>query len=277
MPPSNLDAKAQGLPYEPLSVVAAEDGWLVVDKPAGVSMHNDPGDDLCARVQHLLAADLRLASRTGYAEGGAVRVPHRLDRDTSGLALLCVSASALAFYGAAFQARRIGKCYLAVLHGRLGETGGAGLWTYALARSGAGRQFPAGRGKRTACRTAFQAIAHSDHYTLAACAPLTGRPHQIRRHAKLAGHPVVGDRRYGSMRSLRYLKEKAGFTRLGLHAWGLDLPGYDRPDRQVVLSGSFPRVLRQLLAGDGGPPDAVVEDALRNLSDPRGWPGNSVL
>jgi len=271
---SNDDPMKQGLAPEPLPVVAAGEGWLVVDKPAGISVHNDPGGDLCARVQRLLAADRRLAARTGYAEGGAVRAPHRLDRDTSGLALLCVHASALAFFGAAFQARRIGKCYLAVLHGRLGGAEGIGLWTFALARSGAGREYPAGRGTRTACRTAFQAIAHSAHYTLAACTPLTGRPHQIRRHAKLAGHPVVGDRRYGSTRSLRYLKEKAGFVRLGLHAWGLDLPVPHGTGRKVVLSGALPQTFQDLLEGDGGPSGAVLAEALRELADPHRWPGN---
>jgi len=273
---ANNDPMKQGPAPEPLPLAAAGDGWLVVDKPAGVSVHNDPGDDLCARVQRLLTADLRLADRTGYAGGDAVHAPHRLDRDTSGLALLCVSAPALAFYGAAFQARRIGKCYLAVLHGRLDEMDGSGLWTFALARSGAGRQHPAGRGKRTPCRTAFQPIAHSDHYTLAACAPLTGRPHQIRRHAKLAGHPVVGDRRYGSTRSLRYLKEKAGFARLGLHAWGLELPVPGGVDRRVVTVGTLPPALLELLSGDGGPSSAALAKALQELADPRRWPGNSV-
>ena len=171
----------------PLPVAAAGDGWVVVDKPAGVSVHNDPGVDLCTSVQRLLAADRQLAAKTGFA-GGDIHAPHRLDRDTSGLVLLCCQASALAFYGAAFQARRVGKCYLAVLHGRLDTAAGAGEWAFALARSGAGRMHPAGpRGQWVPCRTVFRVLLHSDHYTLVACTPLTGRPHQIRRHAKLAG------------------------------------------------------------------------------------------
>ena len=256
-------------------MVAAGDGWLVMDKPAGISVHNDPGQDLISRAGRLLAADPGLAAQIGFAEDSAIQAPHRLDRDTSGLVLLCVGAPALAFFGAAFQARGIGKCYLALLHGRLEGTAGGGLWAFALAPSAAGRTHPAGRGRRVACRTAFQVLLHSDHYTLAACTPLTGRPHQIRRHAKLAGHPVVGDRRYGSTRSLRYLKEKAGFARLGLHAYGLDLPRPDRTDRQVVVTESLPQAFIQLVAGDGGPSEDVVGDALRDLADPRRWPGHS--
>jgi len=261
--------------HKPLQVAATGDGWLVVDKPAGISVHNDPGQDLCAHVRDLLAADPRLAETIGFAADGAIHTPHRLDRDTSGLVLLCSKPSTLAFYGAAFQARRIGKCYLAVLHGPMDGAAAAGLWTFGLARTAAGRKHPAGRGKRAACRTAFQVIARSNHYALAACAPLTGRPHQIRRHAILAGHPVVGDRRYGSTRSLHYLKGRAGLERLGLHAYGLDLPVPDRPDRSVVLSGAFPQALLELLTKDGSPPGAL-ENALRELSDPRRWPGYSI-
>ena len=256
------------------SPVAAGEGWLVVDKPAGVSVHNDPGKDLCSRVQALLAEDRRLAEQTGFAAGGAIHAPHRLDRDTSGLVLLCCSAPSLAFYGAAFQSREIRKCYLAILHGRVDGGGGTAFWEFPLARSGAGRAHPAGKGPKVPCRTAFQVLGHSDHYTLIVCAPLTGRQHQIRRHAKLAGHPVAGDRRYGSARSLRYLREKAGFGRLGLHACGLDLPVAGRPDRRVVLSREVPREFRQLLAEDGGGAQMAWEHVGRNLANTEHWPGD---
>jgi 23S rRNA-/tRNA-specific pseudouridylate synthase len=261
----------------PVAVAAAGQGWIVVDKPAGVSVHNDPGRDLCARVQTLLTEDPQVAQATGFAAGRDPHAPHRLDRDTSGLVLLCCQESALQHFGAAFRDRRVGKCYLAVLHGHLEGPGGVGLWSYPLARSGGGRRNPSGQGRRAVCRTAFQVLGHSDHYTLAACAPLTGRRHQIRRHAKLAGHPVVGDRRYGSPRSLRFLRETAGFDRLALHAWGLDLPLPSRGARQVVLSRTPPRIFFQLLAADGDTAMTAWEDVLRELADPIRWPGRGAL
>jgi len=63
------------------------------------------------------------------------------------------------------------------------------------------------------------------------CSPLTGRQHQIRRHAKLAGHPIIGDRRYGTTRSCNYLEKNHGFRRLGLHAFSITihLPGQSNP------------------------------------------------
>jgi hypothetical protein len=93
-------------------------------------------------------------------------------------------------------------------------------------------------------------LAHSLHYSLIECEPLTGRKHQIRRHAKLAGNPVAGDRRYGSVRSLSYLRRHLDFNRLGLHAHALTLtlPGDDYPTR--FQSGGLPDPMRLLLEKD---------------------------
>lgn len=257
-----------------VEVAAAGQGWLVVEKPAGLSVHNDPGRDLCSRVATMLAGDRRLAEKTCSDVLSGLHAPHRLDRDTSGLVLLCCTREALTFYGRAFQERRVGKCYLAVLHG---ELPGKGIWDFSLARSGAGRRDPVGKGRRAVCRTAYKAIRSSRHYTLTAVAPLTGRKHQIRRHAKLAGHPVVGDRRYGSLRALRYLRETAGFERLGLHACGLDLPEWLDGNHRVVVSSDCPRTFFRLLDADGGEMTAEGEDIRLLLGDPRRWPGKQRL
>jgi 23S rRNA-/tRNA-specific pseudouridylate synthase len=123
-----------------------------------------------------------------------------------------------------------------------------------------------------ASRTAFQVMRHSAHYSLVACSPLTGRKHQIRRHAKLAGHPVVGDRRYGSPRSLRFLRETAGFERLGLHAYGLDLPLPQVTERRMVFSPTLPPAFVRLLAGDSAQPAAAWEAIVRTLPACRLWP-----
>jgi len=258
-----------------LPVVAAEPGWLVVDKPSGVSVHNDPGRDLCSIVSAMLVRDRQLAERTAFA-GDGVHAPHRLDRDTSGLVLLCGTPEVLRFFGQAFQERRIGKRYLAIVHGRL-ETqegvDGEGVWSFHLAPAGGGRANPAGKGKRVASRTAYQVLQYSAHYTLVACTLLTGRTHQIRRHAKLAGHPVVGDRRYGSPRSLRYLREAQGFERLGLHAYGLDLPLPGQPEHRVIYSRALPPELIQLLAGDSEVSDAEWEGVLLGAAGCRLWSG----
>jgi 23S rRNA-/tRNA-specific pseudouridylate synthase len=259
----------------PLSIVATGPGWLVVDKPIGLSVHNDPGRDLCSGVQALLSWDPSLAHRTGFRPGDGAHAPHRLDRDTSGLVLVCCTAPALQFYGRAFRERQIRKSYLAIVHGRLMAPGGRGTWSFPLARSGGGRATPAGRGKRLASRTAFQVMGHSRHYTLIVCAPLTGRQHQIRRHAKLAGHPVVGDRRYGSPRSLRFLETSESFVRLGLHAHGLELPPPTGDERRRIISSGLPVEFIRLLVADSDITAVAWEGMLKPLADPSAWPPHS--
>ena len=100
------------------------------------------------------------------------------------------------------------------------------------------------------CVTRWRPLACSLHYSLIECVPLTGRKHQIRRHAKLAGNPIVGDRRYGSGRSREYLRRNHDFDRLGLHSHLLiiRLPGESQAT--TFTSGGLPEAMRRLLEAD---------------------------
>lgn len=236
---------------EKILLVACGATWLVVDKPSGMSIHNDPGGDLCSlalaahQAGHLPELDPRVT---------ALHAVHRLDRDTSGIVLLAGSSQTQAFLSKQFADRKVHKEYLAVVHGGdLGESTDLfkeGVWDWSLTAAAAGRKDPMGKGKRVPCSTRWQVLARSPHYSLIQCMPASGRKHQIRRHAKLAGHPVVGDRRYGSMRALNYLKEHYRFDRLALHAHRLSirLPESDRPT--VFSSQGLPHEIERLLVLD---------------------------
>lgn len=233
-----------------IPVVACGSRWLVVEKPFGMSVHNDPGSDLCSLVLTAVRAGSLPAVGTDCP---AIHAAHRIDRDTSGVVMLAGDPETLAFFGGQFAAKSVCKQYLAVVHGRL-ESPPADPgwldWTWPLTTTAAGRNDPMGRGKRRSCITRWRTLAHSLRYSLVECAPLTGRKHQIRRHAKLAGHPVVGDRRYGSKRSLAHLRRHHDFNRLGLHAHAvaLRLPGDAK--NTTFQSGGLPKEMRQLLDSD---------------------------
>jgi RluA family pseudouridine synthase len=226
-----------------IPVIAAGDGWMVVEKPSGMSVHNDPGSDLVSHVSR----DPRRAGTFG------VHPVHRLDRATSGLMILCSAPEALRFFAKQFEAGTVIKGYVAVLHGRMQTVPGDGEWSawdWPLAADAGGRRFPQGRGAVKECCTRFRARELSRHYTMVECEPLSGRTHQIRRHAKLAGHPVVGDRRYGSLRSIAHVRKQCGFMRLALHAMQIRVvpPGEPRP--VTFRSSAVPAELCGLLAGD---------------------------
>ncbi len=234
----------------PITVIGCGARWLVVEKPCGISIHNDPGSDLCS----LVLAALRSRRLTGLSpEISALHAAHRLDRDTSGIVLLAGDSETLAFFGRQFAEKTVGKRYLAVVHGCIEVTAADPEWmdwTWPLTAAAAGRNDPMGSGSQMPCATRVRLVSHSPHYSLIECEPLTGRKHQIRRHAKLAGHPVVGDRRYGSARSLAYLHRQHNFQRLGLHAHTLAIRLPDENKITMFQSNGLPEQLRQLLESD---------------------------
>ncbi|GAB6094948.1 hypothetical protein JCM14469_12000 [Desulfatiferula olefinivorans] len=218
----------------PPGVIDGGPGWIVVDKPAGISVHNEPGRDLVSLVADRLRSDSGLADRVGYREGMRPAPAHRLDRDTSGVILFGLHADMLRFFARQFETRRVDKHYLALVHGQFDEPDL--LWDAPLSPDGGGRTQPAGKGKKVDCRTRVRVLEQSPHYALIACELLTGRKHQIRRHARLGGHPVLGDERYGSKRAVDFVRTRAGFDRLGLHAHRLELILPGSPDGLTFTS-----------------------------------------
>ena len=62
---SKKNMKKQTTSEAPIKILAAGEGWLAVDKPAGISVHNDPGRDLCSTLSIRLRKDADLKTSTG--------------------------------------------------------------------------------------------------------------------------------------------------------------------------------------------------------------------
>jgi 23S rRNA-/tRNA-specific pseudouridylate synthase len=233
----------------PVPLIASGGGWIVVDKPAGMSVHNEPGRDLCSLMAAWLRAQTGSASDLGCDPRFGVHAVHRLDRETSGLLLLACRRDISEILSREFVQGRVEKEYLALVHGLI-PAGAAGSWEWPLSPSAGGRNDPQGRGARSASLTRYHRLESGRRYTLLSCRPLTGRQHQIRRHAALAGHAILGDRRYGSPRACRYLAEHHNFTRLALHAAALTLRLPDPERAQRFESPELPEAIRALLDHD---------------------------
>ncbi len=236
-----------------IPVVALGKGWLVVDKPAGMSVHNEPGRDLCSVIAAFIKKETPIRERIGMDPDFGVNPVHRLDKETSGLLTLALSREVFRSLSNQFEAGQVKKRYVAILHGRLERPEGTdpwGIWTWALTSAAGGRQNPEGTGRRQESRTLYRVLDHSAHYTMVEIELLSGRTHQIRRHAKLSGHPVVGDLRYGSARAAKYLGGNHAFNRLGLHARALTilLPGEKTPT--TIESPAIPGQLLDLFKND---------------------------
>lgn len=169
-----------------IDIVFHDEHLLVLAKPSGLpsqaGKHGDPG-----LIEHVHAAGL----------GGAALV-HRLDQPASGLLVLGCSALGNRALTHALRAHRVGRTYLAVL----GAPATTPRWDRDL------------DGKRAVTQVASMASPAGYHAVRLQLE--TGRTHQIRRHAAMAGTPIVGDRRYGGALG-------RAWPRLALHAFELEL------------------------------------------------------
>jgi len=194
-----------------------EDGdLLVVDKPAGLAVHGGSG------LNFGLIECLR-QMRTGdrYLE-----LVHRLDRDTSGLIMIARRPAILRELHRQLRDDEVDKRYLALVSGRWDANCRiveAPLEKNVL-RSGERMVRVSGEGKRAV--TAFSIVERFEGATLLEAKPVTGRTHQIRVHALHAGHPILGDEKYGDDAAAALARE-IGLGRLFLHACSLrfSLPG----------------------------------------------------
>lgn len=184
--------------------------FLAVDKPPGMSVHNqeDP--------QNLLSLLERQFGKKLYPV-------HRLDKETSGVQILALDERAARKLAGEFQERAVRKLYTGVVRG---ELAGAGVWRQPLSDKAEGRKNPAGLAKdRVACETRYQVLKNSRYFTLCEFDLITGRQHQIRKHAALAGHALIGDGRYGDPKYNGRMAEIYGTDRMFLHCSRVELAG----------------------------------------------------
>jgi 23S rRNA pseudouridine1911/1915/1917 synthase len=194
--------------------VLYEDPYLiVVNKPAGLSVHPGAGNPDGTLVNALLYHCSSLSGIAGQLRPGVV---HRLDKETSGC--LVAAKDDLTHQGLSrqFAGRQVEKYYLALCQGRFAAKKGE-------INKSIGRH-PVHRKKMTIsdrgrnALTLYWVLEEIQDYSLVLCRLLSGRTHQIRVHLQHLGHPIAGDKVYG--------RGPRRFERQMLHAWRL---GFTHP------------------------------------------------
>lgn len=215
--PEPAPASPIAQPEIDVAVVYEDEDLLIVDKPSGLVVHPAPGHDDGTLVNALLGR----AGPEGFGGIAGVRRPgivHRLDRDTSGLLMVARTDLAQHSLMAQLKARRIKKTYVALVLGSVGAA--VGRIEAPIGRDPRHRTrmavVPDGRPATTGYRVAERFAS----WTLLELDLVTGRTHQIRVHLDAIGHPVAGDRVYGTGTSSRGPET---LERLFLHAWQLEL------------------------------------------------------
>lgn len=195
-----------------LDILYEDDRIAVVNKPAGLPMHR-------TAVPEANLVELGMGYMVWRNTPCKLYPVNRLDRGTSGVVVLAKSSTSAGIYGRQVKETGLAKLYLALVKGTPDKS-----CVIDMALDG--------KESETRCERLLTAPGSA----LLAVTPVSGRLHQIRRHLAMIGHPVMGDKRYGSDE----LKGMAGFA---LHSFRTAL---------VTTQGSVQSVCAPL-------PDALLD------------------
>jgi 23S rRNA pseudouridine1911/1915/1917 synthase len=178
----------------PLKILYEDNDVIVVDKPAGLTVHPAPGHP-----EHTLANAIlsHLPEIPDTGEWQRPGIVHRLDKDTSGLIIIAKNNLAHRKLTEQFKARTVKKIYLTLVKGKVTPNRGTIEAPIGRDRGHREKMAIADRSHGREARTKYRVLKHIGNYSLLEALPETGRTHQIRVHLAAIGYPVIGDKVYG--------------------------------------------------------------------------------
>lgn len=196
------------------SIVHEDKALIVINKPAGIAVHGGSG----------LSGGVIEVFRQLRPDARDIELVHRLDRDTSGLLMIAKKRSMLRFLHEQLRGDGVDKRYHALVRGHWPAAKkkiNAPLLKNTL-RSGERMVEVNDEGKEAL--TEFRVLRrYGEFATLVEARPVTGRTHQIRVHARHAGHAIAGDPKYGDEAFSQEIRDLGG-KRLFLHSANLVIP-----------------------------------------------------
>lgn len=206
-------------------VIFENEDFIAVNKPAGLLTIPDRYNYEQPSLSKMLEAI-----------AGKIFIVHRLDRDTSGVILFAKNESSHKYFSQLFEKRVVEKTYLGIVKGSFTEKEGIINEPIAEHPHHKGVMIIDKKGKASV--TEYKVIEDYGIYSLIRFRIQTGRTHQIRIHAKFAGHPIICDATYGDGKSILLSSFKKKYklskdseqehpliNRTALHSFQLKLPG----------------------------------------------------
>ncbi|MBY0554771.1 RNA pseudouridine synthase [bacterium] len=184
-----------------IQIVEENKYFIVLIKPEGFSVHNQSPS---------VAEWLKKASKP-------LHFVNRLDQDTSGLMVVAKDPE---WHNPLAEALDEGqKFYRALLRNPWKKDDKDVTWSWAISDKAEGRQNPKGiSSERQEATTQVNVLRTNQYFTEVYIELMTGRMHQIRKHAAIAGHPVVGDSRYNDKKYNENIAKLYNNSRMHLHA-----------------------------------------------------------
>lgn len=234
-----------------IRVVYEDAHILVMDKPAGILS------------QKAEAADLSLNEwMTGYLlKSGALKkgqlatykpsVCNRLDRNTWGLVIGAKSLPGSQEMNRVLSARSMGKYYRMLVKGYVDREETLNGYLMKDEKTNKVSLSKEGREGASFIKTRYYPVRHLEDKTLVEAQLITGKPHQIRIHLADAGHPILGDYKYGDRKWNDGYKKKYGTDSQLLCACRLEFPPMKAPFENLsgkVITAPLPEIFQRLIA-----------------------------
>ena len=232
--PKELDVEPQKMD---LDIVYEDEDVILINKPKGMVVHPAPGHTTDTLVNGLLYhCKDNLSGINGVARPGIV---HRIDRDTTGILIVCKNDMSHNSIAAQLKEHSITRSSRALVHGNLKED--TGTVEGPIGRHPVDRKKMAinERNGKPAV-THYTVLERFGNYTLIECKLETGRTHQIRVHMTSIGHPLVGDEVYGPAKCPFKLQGQC------LHAMVLGFV-HPRTGEYMEFSADLPEYFEDLL------------------------------
>ena len=188
-----------------LTILYEDEHLLLLDKRPGMVVHSDDKEQVNTLITHVQAYLYQKKEWSPWWENAfAPALCNRIDRNTGGIVIAAKTAAALRVMNQKIRDRELQKLYLCVIHGEIcpreGELRGYILKDESKAQVRVfDRPVPGGKTAVTVYRT----LDARDGLSLVECDLITGRTHQIRAQFAAAGHPLLGDGKYGRERDGR--------------------------------------------------------------------------
>ena len=185
-----------------LNIVYEDENILLVDKRPGLAVHPHDGAEygrtLIDKIQAYLYQKHEWRPREENAFTPALC--NRIDRNTGGIVIAAKTAEALRVMNQKIKDRELDKRYLAIVEGTPKPKEGS-LKGYLFKDAVKNRVFVTDGPKPGAktCQTNYQVLDSRNGLSLVECELITGRTHQIRAQFAHAGHPLLGDGKYGKL------------------------------------------------------------------------------
>lgn len=186
--------------------------YIAVNKGVGISVHNQED-----QVNLLQVLEKQFTHKKFFPV-------HRLDKETSGIQILALHSESARYLAQEFENKSVHKIYYGIVRGQLKDQ--SGHWKNPLTDKAEGRRNPEGLSRdRVSCETKFRVIKSSKYFTYCHFDLITGRQHQIRKHAAVNKHHLIGDQRYGDPKYNAKISDIYQVQRMFLHCARLEILG----------------------------------------------------